>query len=272
MRWLLLGIVLVSLLPGLVGIAALVYRMSLDDRVQIEIDMVRTARGLTQTLDAELARARAVALALATSSHLVAHDLAGFHRRARALLETEGIGHNIMLSDAHGQQVLNTLVPIGTALLGHGDPSLGTRSFDAPRPLVSDVFISKTTGQPIVTVDVPVMAAGRVVYGLSLVLAPQDFDNILRNYKLPAGWIGASPTAAEPPWPGRPCGSALLAQRPTRNCAVGCNWRRKAPSNRRRARAFQRPWPTASHPHRVGRWRWPSPSRFSLQPGFEPCT
>jgi signal transduction histidine kinase/DNA-binding response OmpR family regulator len=190
-RWLLLGIVLACLVPGLVGAAALVYRIVMNDRAQTEVNTLRTARGLSQTLDAELARAKAVALALATSSQLAANDLVGFHRRAQDLLQTEGIGHNIILSDATGHQVLNTLVPAGYALLAHGDPSLATRSFDAPRPLVSDLFTSTTAGQPIVTVDVPVLLAGQVAYGLSLVLAPQDFENILKKSKLPAGWIAS---------------------------------------------------------------------------------
>ena len=165
-RWLLLGIVLACLVPGLVGIGALVYRMYLDERVQIENDTVRTARGLSQTLDAELARARAVALALSASNQLAANDLAGFHRRARELLQTEGIGHNIVLSDASGREILDTRVPVGKALQGQGSPSPGMGAFDAARPLVSDVFTRTSTGDLVVTVNVPVLSAGRVAYGL----------------------------------------------------------------------------------------------------------
>lgn len=190
-RWLLLGIVLACLVPGLVGIGALVYRMYLDERVQIENDTVRTARGLSQTLDAELARARALALALATSSQLAAKDLVGFQRRARELLQSEGIGQDIVLSDASGREVLNARRAVGKVLPAPGEPSLGTGSFDAARPLVSDVFTSPATGDLVVTVDVPVLSAGRIVYRLSLVLTPNDIGNILQGYKLPAGWVGS---------------------------------------------------------------------------------
>ena len=190
-RWLLLGIVLACLVPGLVGIGALVYRMYLDERVQIENDTVRTARGLSQTLDAELARARAVALALSASNQLAANDLAGFHRRARELLQTEGIGHNIVLSDASGREILDTRAPIGKTPSGQGSPTLGMDAFDDARPLVSDVFTRTSTGDLVVTVNVPVLSAGRIAYGLSLVLSPQDFGNILQGYKLPAGWVGS---------------------------------------------------------------------------------
>ena len=190
-RWLLLCIVLACLVPGLVGIGALVYRMYLDERVRIVNDTVRTARGLSQTLDAELARARAVALALSSSSQLAANDLEGFQRRARELLESEGIGQDIVLSDASGREVLNTRIRVGKPLHGQGEPSPGTGSFDAARPQVSDVFTSPSTGDLVVTVNVPVLSAGRIVYGLSLVLTPQDIGKILQGYKLPAGWVGS---------------------------------------------------------------------------------
>ncbi len=190
-RVLLLSLVLSCLLPGVIGIGALLYRMYRDDQAQTQANAVQMARSMTNTVDAELAQARAVALALATSTQLAASDLAGFHKRARELLGTEGIGENVVLSDADGQQVLNTLRPLGQALYRHGDPSLSTRAFDAARPRVSDLFVSNTTGLPIVAVDVPVTSEGRVRYGLSLVLAPKYLGSILHKLKLPGDWVSS---------------------------------------------------------------------------------
>ena len=190
-RWLLVSLVLACLVPGVLGIGALVYWMHEDDRAQTEGNAIQTARALTNTLDAELARARAVALALATSSHLIRSDLVGFHRRARALLQAEGIGDNIVLSDAEGQQLLDTLRPVGEVLAQRGNPARSAASFEAVRPMVSDLVSSQTSGKLIVTVDAPVMAEGRVVYRLSLVLAPRDIGRILRDLKLPADWVSS---------------------------------------------------------------------------------
>ncbi|MBC7726820.1 MAG: response regulator [Microbacteriaceae bacterium] len=190
-RWLLISLVLACLVPGVLGIGALVYWMYQNDRAQTERNAIQTARALTNTLDAELARARAVALALATSSHLATSDLVGFHRRARALLQAEGIGDNIVLSDADGQPVLDTLRPVGEVLARRSQPARFTSSIEAVHPLVSDLITSQASGEPIVTVDAPVTAGGRVVYRMSLVLAPQDIGRILNNLKLPADWASS---------------------------------------------------------------------------------
>ena len=190
-RWLLVSLVLACLVPGVLGIGALVYWMYQNDRAQTERNAIQTARALTNTLDAELARARAVALALATSSHLATSDLVGFHRRARALLQAEGIGDNIVLSDADGQPVLDTLRPVGEVLARRSQPARFTSSIEAVHPLVSDLITSQASGEPIVTVDAPVTAGGRVVYRMSLVLAPQDIGRILNNLKLPADWASS---------------------------------------------------------------------------------
>lgn len=89
-RALLLGLVLTCLIPGAVGVGVLIYRTYQEGRTQIEHDTIRTARALVQVVDGQLDRAKvmalALALALSTSNFLAARNLAGFHRRARALV------------------------------------------------------------------------------------------------------------------------------------------------------------------------------------------
>ena len=188
----LVSLVLALIVPGVLGLLALLYQIYRDDLSRSHKDTLLTARAMTQAVDAELGRARTLALSLATSSHLAVSDLAGFHRRAQALLQTEDIASNVVLSNAQGQQVLNTLRPFGEPLAPHGNPVQVARVFDSARPAVSDVFTSATTGKPIVTVDVPVFAGqGKVMYGLSVVLAPQHLGDLLRNQKLPQDWVSS---------------------------------------------------------------------------------
>ncbi len=191
MRVLLIGLVLICLIPGVIGAAALIYEMDRGDRERTQARTIRTARALAQAVDGKMAIARSVAQALATSAQLAASDLPGFHQRAREVLRIAGVGANVVLSDAAGQQVLNTLRPLGETLPAHGNPALLTRVLGTARPAVSDVFVSGTTGKPILSVDVPAIVDGRAVYGLSLVLAPQDLGSLLRDLALPAGWIAS---------------------------------------------------------------------------------
>jgi len=188
-RMLLLGLVLTCLLPGLVGVCALIWQMSREDRALTEVHTIQTARAMTLALDAQLANTRSLAMALATSSHLLQNDLAAFHERARAVLKISALGSSVVLSDATGQQVLNTLRPFGSALPRHGNLAQVKRVFGGERPPVSDMFTSEPNGPLIVTMDVPVVVNGQVAYCLSLVLTPQVLNDLLRNQKLPPDWL-----------------------------------------------------------------------------------
>ena len=90
-RALLLGLVLTCLIPGAVGVSVLIYHTYQEGRTQIEHDTIRTARALVQAVDGQLAKAQVMALALSTSNFLAAGDLASFHRRARALIQTKAL-------------------------------------------------------------------------------------------------------------------------------------------------------------------------------------
>lgn len=191
-RLVLLGLVLTAVVPALFGLAALFLQMYRDDLARTHKDTVLTARAMTQAVDAELGRARTMALALSTSTHLTSRDLPGFHRRAQTLLQADDIASNIVLTQADGEQVLNTLRPFGAPLGRHGNPAQIARVFESAQPAISDVFTSATTGKPIVTMDVPVFAdQGRVMYVLSVVVAPQHLGDLLRNQNLPSDWVSS---------------------------------------------------------------------------------
>jgi hypothetical protein len=153
-RALLLGLVLTCLTPGLVGVGMLIHRAYQDGRTQIESDTIRTARAMVQAVDAQLGKAATLALALSTSSFITAsEDLAGFHRRARDLIRTEGIGVDAVLSDASGQQVVNTSLPFGAALPRHGSAQQVRRVFESGETVLTDVFLGAAADD------------GRVEYG-----------------------------------------------------------------------------------------------------------
>ena len=190
-RALLLGLVLTCLIPGSLGVGVLIYRAYQEGRAQIENNTIHTARALVQAVDGQVGKAKVMALALSTSSFIVEHDLDGFHRRARALVETEGIGADVVLSDASGQQILNTSVPFGTALPRHGNAEQARRVFESGATLVSDVFVGGVTGKPRVSVEVPALIDGKVVYALGVNIGLQQLGEILSQQNLPADWISS---------------------------------------------------------------------------------
>ena len=55
-----------------------------------------------------------------------------FYARANNAIERSGIGNNVVLTDASGQQVLNTLQPLGQPLPRHGTRTWSNASSSTP--------------------------------------------------------------------------------------------------------------------------------------------
>jgi signal transduction histidine kinase len=187
-RTLLLWLVMACLLPAVVGTSALFFHLYQDGRDQLEKTSIATARALVQVVDAELMRAQAVALVLSVSDSLAKGDFAAFHRHASAVLQTTGIGTNIVLSDENGQ-IVNTLRSYGERLPLHSNMEQVRHVFASGQPFISDIFFGRVIGSHIMAVHVPVLANKRVIYVLSIGILPQQFNQILLNQRLPPAWI-----------------------------------------------------------------------------------
>ncbi|MGE5094048.1 MAG: diguanylate cyclase [Betaproteobacteria bacterium] len=188
-RTVLIGLVLASLLPGLIGAGVLLVREYRSGLAEREKDHVAAARMLLRSVDEQLDKARVLAQTLATANATLRGDLPALHARSRELLALAGVGRNVVLTDASGQQVLNTLREYGEPLPRHGNPDLVRRVFETGAPVMSDLYTGGVLGRPVISVDVPVKRDGRVVYDLSVGLLPGDFDALAANARFPREWI-----------------------------------------------------------------------------------
>src|SRR5258707_12070134 len=117
LRWLFIACVC----PAALVAALLILRSYERERATLERSTVATARALMQAVDRELARPQSALRVLAASPYLASGDLARFYDQATAFLPSQAI-NNIVLSDATGQQLLNTLKLFGETLPPHGNP------------------------------------------------------------------------------------------------------------------------------------------------------
>ncbi len=191
LRALLLGLLLTCLVPGLAGVGVLIYRMYEVGRQQIEKDTAQTARAMVSVVDGQFDAARIAAVALAGSRLIALADWPGLHRRASELIKSEGFGTNVVLTDADGQQIVNTLVPWGTPLPKHAAADDVRRVFATGKPLVTHVFQGAVTGKPRVVVMVPVLSGTRVVYALGISIGTDLLQPVLSEQRLPADWVSS---------------------------------------------------------------------------------
>ncbi|HET6197124.1 MAG TPA: sensor histidine kinase [Acetobacteraceae bacterium] len=189
-RSVLIRVVLIGAVPVWLASALLLYKVHTDARTLIERDAAATARTLMVAVDRDLASAEATALALATSPSLTAGDFAAFSLQAESLLH-DSVGSNFVLSDATGQQLINTLRPYGEELPRHGALDLLRRVIATGKPGISDLYTGGVRQRPVVSIDVPVLRGGEVAYILSSVFIPERLGAILQQEHLPAGWVAS---------------------------------------------------------------------------------
>ncbi len=185
---LLIRLVAACVIPAAVA-AVLLIGYSYDrQRAIIEQRTLEVARALVQAVDRELARNQAALLVLATSPYLASGDLAAFQRQAQDAIR-DLPGDSFVLSDASGQQLVNTLRPFGEALPLRGNLAQLRRLFETSQPAISDLFVGQVMRRPIIALDVPVRRGDRVAFALALGIFPERLGEILARQKIPPDWV-----------------------------------------------------------------------------------
>src|SRR5271166_5724185 len=103
-------------LPLTVFAVVLVYYNYEGNRRTAYERILQIARGVATNVDAEFRAAIASLEVLALSEALQRDDLAAFRKQAEHFVELHFPQSNVVVSDASGQQLLNTAVPAGAPL------------------------------------------------------------------------------------------------------------------------------------------------------------
>jgi signal transduction histidine kinase len=158
------------------------------ERAQIAESTISIARALMSAIDRDLGGTAAAAQVLALSPYLAADDFAAFHRQASELVPLFGEGVNIVLTDASGRQLVNTLVPYGEVL---PSPNLANQRkvIATGRPSISDVFIGPVAKRAVMALGVPVFRGDAPKYTLSVSVFPERLNELLLRQRLPPNWM-----------------------------------------------------------------------------------
>jgi hypothetical protein len=133
-------LVIACMIPASLVAAVLITYNYQRERSTLVRDSILTARALTSALDRELAGIESALFALATSPFLSSNDLVAFEEQAKEVLPIV-IADNIVLIDANGQQVANTLRSSGEPL-PYGTSLELRRIFDTGQPVITNHVIN----------------------------------------------------------------------------------------------------------------------------------
>lgn len=180
----LLALVLAVLLPALAVSGAAAWNLADSYRKAFEARLMETSQALALFLDSELRTYLAAVAALASSPLLDRDDLAAFDAWAREV--GASIGGWVVLNDAAPghQQLLNTALAAGTPMPLPSQPGEGAwdvirRAVETRRPAVSDYFVGRGTGRPLVAVAAPAFQGGQVNRVVVLAMDPKRLSDRL---------------------------------------------------------------------------------------------
>lgn len=182
-------LVLASMVPGIMGTAALIANDYRDRREQLDANLISTARAMAQSVDSQLVRTRAAAEVIASFGGIDKDDLPAFHRWARQVLTDSGLGLNVVLANREGQQVLNTLTEFGEPLPRHGNPLAVQNVFETGQSAISDLYIAGYLQVPAIVISVPVLRDEQIIYALTIGMLPDEFNPVLEAQNFPPDWV-----------------------------------------------------------------------------------
>jgi PAS domain S-box-containing protein len=171
-------------LPLLALLGATLYRTAAQERHRLERVIEQVRDELTASIERDIERRLTVLQTLATAPSLAAEDWAGLYAQAKA-----GLGAKyLVLVDVEGRQLVNTYVPYGKAPAVTGDFATVEEMRQTPRPVISDLFVSRATQGFVYNVSFPITRDGRLLYVMSLGLFPEDLLALVRDQHLERGW------------------------------------------------------------------------------------
>ena len=174
------------------GISAAIGAMEFTrERQRLEGNMLLTARAMSHSAEQEISNVLKFSqtLAVTVDSDLWTHQPAAAQEQAARALASTGIADHVVLTDAVGQQIFNTLVEYGTRLPVTKNLERIKKVFTSAKPQISNLVIGTVSGHQEILVDVPVMRNGKVAYVLTSVMNSNALRSILLDQHFPSEWV-----------------------------------------------------------------------------------
>lgn len=185
-----LALIAAVAIAPIMGFSGLALKQLLDSERQSALrSMQEAARATSLAVDKEWAFADGVARVLGNSQVLASGDLEGFYHLADRASEAGGM--QVALLDARGTQLLNTVVPYGTAISPPTEQTLARvgATLRLGQPRVPDLIEGRATGKYIAALEFPVTMDDGRRYVITPWLYATQLSRALPREKTSAQWL-----------------------------------------------------------------------------------
>jgi two-component sensor histidine kinase len=175
-------------LPLIVFAAGIVFHNYEQDRKDATQRVLETVRSIRLVLDAEMQRMTGSLQVLTLTDSLRGGDFQGFRRIAMGFLEQYGEDGVIIVADREGRQLFSSVTEDTANTPPRNNRAIIDKVFATKLPQYSNLFAGAVRKRMIVTVEVPVIRNGEVLYDISFSPPIELFQNIVEKQRPSDDW------------------------------------------------------------------------------------
>jgi two-component sensor histidine kinase len=177
-----------TMLPLIIFAVGTVFNNYEQDRRDATQRLLETVRSIRLVLDAEMQRMTSGLQVLSLTNSLRSGDFNSFRRIAAGFLDQYGKDGVVLVADREGRQLFSSVTPDTATLPPRNNRDIVDRVFASKRPQYSNLFIGAVKKRLIVTVEVPVMRDGEVIYAISFSPPIDIFQTIIEQQRPGKDW------------------------------------------------------------------------------------
>ena len=175
-------------LPLIIFATVIVFNNYEEDRKAASVHVLETVRSIRLVLDAEMQRMTGGLQVLALTNALPSGDFENFRRMTSGFLDQYGKDGAVLVSDRDGRQVFSSVTSDSASLPLRNNREMAEKVFATKRPQYSNLFIGTAKKRLIVTVEVPVLRDGEVLYDISFSPPIQIFQSLIEKQRPSEDW------------------------------------------------------------------------------------
>ena len=177
-----------TMLPLIIFAVGTVFNNYEHDRNEASRRVLETVRSIRLVLDAEIGRITGGLEVLALTNTLRDGDFEGFRRIASGFLNQYGEEGVLLVTDREGRTLFSSSTSDPSQLPSRNNLETLDKVFATKAPQYSNLFVGSLRSRPIVTVEVPVLRDGNVVYGISFSPPMEVFQSIIEKQRPSDDW------------------------------------------------------------------------------------
>jgi len=175
-------------LPLIIFATGIVFHYYEKDRKEASQHVLETVRSVRLVLDSEMQRMTGGLQVLALTDSLRSGDFHSFHRIANGFLDQYGWDGVIQVTNRDGRQLFSSIADDATDMPPRNNRAIVDKVFATRLPQYSNAFLGPVKKRIIVTVEVPVVRDGEVIYDISFSPPIEIFQNIVEKQRPGNDW------------------------------------------------------------------------------------